>query len=110
MFCKSNTDGYTKILDGIGIRTLTYGDTTLFAEFKLEKGSFLPSHSHPNEQTGYLIKGKILLTIGNDKEEMNPGDCWCIKENIEHSAQILENSVAIEVFSPVREDYKKYKI
>ena len=34
-----------------------------------------------------------------------PGDSWCIGGDVEHGAEILEDSVAVEVFSPVREDY-----
>jgi quercetin dioxygenase-like cupin family protein len=38
----------------------------------------------------------------------NPGDSWNIAGNIEHGATALEESVVIEVFSPVREDYLPY--
>jgi hypothetical protein len=38
-------------------------------------------------------------------KNVNPGDCWTIKSDLEHSAEIIENSIAIEVFSPVRKDY-----
>jgi quercetin dioxygenase-like cupin family protein len=37
--------------------------------------------------------------------ELQPGDSWCIPGGAEHEAQVLEDSVAIEVFSPIREDY-----
>ena len=40
-----------------------------------------------------------------NKFEAKPVDSWCIPGNIEHGAEILADSVAIEVFSPVREDY-----
>lgn len=109
MFYTNSIDGYTQVLPGIKIKTLVYGEKTLFTEFIMEGGSKLTKHLHPYEQTGYLISGKILLTIGNEKFDVNPGDSWCIPENIEHNAEIIFDSVAIEVFSPVREDYIKYK-
>jgi quercetin dioxygenase-like cupin family protein len=65
----------------------------------------LPKHAHPNEQTGYLVKGRIKLTIGNDTLDLKPGDSWCILCNVMHCAEIIEDSLAIEVFSPVRMDY-----
>jgi len=105
MFYKRSNNGYKQALDGIKLKTLVYGDKTLFAEFHLEKGSQLPRHAHPHEQTGYLISGRIRLSIGEDTFEVEPGDSWCIPGHVEHQAEILENSVAIEVFSPVREDY-----
>jgi len=82
-----------------------YGEKTLFTEFRLKKESDLPSHSHPHEQTGYLVSGKIRLTVGDETLDAEPGDSWCIPGGVEHGAEILEDSIAIEVFSPVREDY-----
>ena len=109
MFYKANGNGYQQVLPGIRIKTLKYGELTLFTEFKMEKGSVLPKHSHVHEQTGYLIRGNIILTIGTEEYEVAQGDCWCIPSNVEHRAKILSDSVAIEVFSPVREDYLKFK-
>ena len=77
-------------------------------EFLLSKDSELPEHQHVNEQTGYLVKGKIKLHIDGKSKEINPGDSWNIASNIKHKAEILEDSIAIEVFNPVREDYFKY--
>lgn len=74
-------------------------------EFRLQKGSVLPRHSHAHEQTGYLIQGRIELIIGSHRFDTRAGDSWCIPGGVEHGADILEDSVAIEVFSPVREDY-----
>ena len=74
-------------------------------EFCLAKGSTLPAHAHPHEQIGYLVKGRVRLMIGAEEFQAEPGDSWCIPGGVEHGAQILEDSVAIEVFSPVRKDY-----
>lgn len=105
MFSRKDDSGYKEVLAGISLKTLVWGDRTLFSEFILRKGSTLPSHSHPHEQTGYLVSGLINLTIGNETYEASPGDSWCIPGDVPHHADILEDSVAIEVFSPVREDY-----
>jgi quercetin dioxygenase-like cupin family protein len=105
MFLKCSKKGYSPVLPGIGKKTLVHGERTLMAEFMLEKGRQLPKHSHPHEQTGYLVKGRIRLAIGPIEYDVMPGDSWCIPSSVEHSAEILEDSVAIEVFSPVREDY-----
>ena len=105
MFNKSDVSGYRDALDKIKLKTLVYGEKTLLAEFKLEKGALLPKHNHPHEQTGYLVSGRIDLTIGDVTHQAMPGDSWCIPANVDHHAVALENSVAIEVFSPRREDY-----
>lgn len=104
-FAKLSNDGYENVLPGIEKKTLVYGSKTLMTEFKLANGSTLPSHSHPHEQTGYLVKGRIILTIGAKKYDVSPRDSWCIPGGVAHCAEILEDSIAIEVFSPVREDY-----
>jgi len=106
MFNKKSSNGYHSPIKGISQKTLIYGEKTLMAEFKLEKNSQLPRHCHPHEQTGYLVSGKIRLFIDDKAYDCEPGDSWCIPGNAEHGAEVFEDSVAIEIFSPVREDYK----
>lgn len=108
MFGKKTSDGYTEVIPGIKIKTISYGKNTLMTEFKLKKDSQLTEHTHEHEQTGYLVSGRIRLFIGDDSKELNPGDSWNIASNIKHKAEIIEDSVAIEVFSPCREDYLKF--
>ncbi len=105
MFVKRNASGYVLALTGIDRKTLVHGDKTLMTEFVLRKGAVLPRHSHPHEQTGYLVRGRILLSVGKEEHEAQAGDSWCIPGGVEHGATALEDAVAIEVFSPVREDY-----
>jgi quercetin dioxygenase-like cupin family protein len=102
---KASENGYIKALEGIERKTLVFGENTLLSEFRLKGGCTLPSHSHPEEQTGYLVSGHIALTIGGAEHDIEPGDAWTIPGGVEHGAKIFENSVAAEVFSPVREDY-----
>jgi len=105
MFYKSNNNGYKQALEGIKFKTLVYGERTLFTEFRLEKGSKLTRHRHPHEQTGYLVGGRMRFSIGEETYEVEPGDSWCIPSNVEHGGEIMQDSIAIEVFSPVRKDY-----
>jgi len=105
IFGKHSADGYKKPIKGIRQKTLCYGSKTLMTEFLLDKDNILPDHSHPYEQTGYLVKGHILLKIGDTRHDTLPGDSWCIPADVIHGAQIIEDSTAIEIFSPVREDY-----
>ena len=108
MFNRHSDANYHPVLPGIGLKTLVYGQATLMSKLSLKKGSLLPAHRHPHEQTGYLVLGRIVLYVGDSHAEMEAGDCWCIPSNVEHRAEILEDSLAIEIFSPMREDYLKY--
>jgi quercetin dioxygenase-like cupin family protein len=110
LFYKANPNGFKKVLPGIRLKTLVYGEKTLFTEFRMDAGAVLPKHAHIHEQTGYLTEGKIRLTIGEQVFEVEKGDSWCIPGNMDHSAEILKKSVAIEVFSPVRDEYLPRKV
>ncbi len=105
MFARHENHGYRHPLEGIEQKTLVHGTRTLMVEFRLKRGATLPRHSHPHEQTGYLVSGQLRLTIGDESRELGPGDSWCIPGDVPHAAEITEDSVAIEVFSPVREEY-----
>ena len=104
-FQKASEGGYTPQLPGISRKTLVWGENMLLAEFTLEKGSMLPVHSHPQEQTGYLVRGRMRLTIGETGYDVCAGDAWTVPGGTAHGAEVIEDSVAVEVFSPVRQDY-----
>ena len=103
--CPAGPGGYVPALPGIRRKTLVHGPHTLMAEFKLAQGAVVPPHRHPQEQTGYLLSGRLVLTIANVEHDLRPGDSWMIPGGVEHGARVPEDSVAIEVFSPVRADY-----
>jgi quercetin dioxygenase-like cupin family protein len=105
MFQKKSPERYKPAIDKIEMKTLVHGEKTLMVEFQMKKGALLPRHSHPHEQTGYLVSGRMDLTIDAETFSVNHGDSWCIAGDIEHNAVILEDTIAIEVFSPVRADY-----
>jgi quercetin dioxygenase-like cupin family protein len=108
MFGRHSDTGYIEILPGIKIKTLNYGKNSLMTEFLLKKDSLLVEHTHMQEQTGYLISGKIKLYIANRSRTIMPGDSWSVPSNSKHKAEIIEDSVAIEIFSPCRENYIKF--
>jgi quercetin dioxygenase-like cupin family protein len=99
--------GYVHALNGIRRKTLLDGTCTQLVEFKLAKGAVIPVHLHPQEQTGYLVSGSMTLMIAGGSHAIRPGDSWTIPGGVEHGVKVLEDSVAIEVFSPVREDYRR---
>ena len=105
MFTKNGARVSKYHLEGIKYKTLTFGERTSLSEFSLEEGSVIPKHKHPHEQTGYLISGRVIFTIGDGQFEVEPGDSWNIPSNVEHDVEVLEDTVVIEVFSPAREEY-----
>ncbi|WP_319407904.1 cupin domain-containing protein [uncultured Desulfosarcina sp.] len=105
MLKKESELTYRKLLDGVNMATMVHGEKTLMARFKLEKGCTIPDHNHPHEQTGLLLSGHMVFTIDGRNHDVMPGDSWCIGSNVPHSVRVLEDAMAVEVFSPVREDY-----
>jgi len=105
MFYRKNDSDFRELLDGVRMKTLVYGAKSLLSEFRLEKGKQLPVHRHPHEQTGYLVSGRINVIIGDEIFKAEPGDGWNIPGDVDHGAEVLADSVVVEVFSPLREDY-----
>ena len=104
MFIKSKMADVVNLVEGLEAKRLAYGYRTIMLEFRGEKGSQMHEHQHLNEEIGYLMEGKIEYTIDGETFILNPGDSWCIPENCRHSALALEDSRAIKVFSPVRDE------
>jgi quercetin dioxygenase-like cupin family protein len=105
MFTKQSDTDYRALVDGVEMKPLTHGEKTLLARFHLEKGAVIPMHAHIYEQTGFMLSGRMQFTIGDEKLDCEPGDSWCIPGDVLHGVEVLEDSVVVEVFSPVREDY-----
>jgi quercetin dioxygenase-like cupin family protein len=105
MFRKKDEGQKRQLLDGVHLKTLVHGEKTLMGEFRLAKGVEIPPHAHPHEQTGIMISGKVRFKVGDEMFQAETGDSWCIPGGIEHAVKVLENSVVVEVFSPIREDY-----
>ena len=105
MFEKKSDSGYLEPVKGVQLKTLVHGEKTHLCKFKLQKGSVLTAHSHPHEQTGYLVSGSLKFRIGDEAFDAAEGDSWNIPGGMEHAVEVLEDSVIVEVFSPLREEY-----
>lgn len=77
-----------------------------FAYWNIRKGAPLPEHSHPHEQVANVIEGKFELKVNNESKILEPGDVAVIPPNTKHSGKAITNCKIIDVFCPVREDYK----
>jgi len=105
MVVKEKRDGYVEMLDGVVRQSLVYGEKTHLVKFFLKGGKEVPMHSHPEEQTGYLIHGKLIFIIENTRYELSDGASWSIPGNVVHGTEMIEDCEVVETFSPVRKDY-----
>jgi quercetin dioxygenase-like cupin family protein len=98
--------GQIEMLPGVHRRTMATTDEVMLCEFFLEKDSIVPPHSHLNDQTGYVVYGRMEMTIGGEVCVCQPGDSYAIPGGVLHSARALVNSLVIDAFSPPRDDYR----
>ncbi len=75
--------------------------------WEIKKGSELPAHSHPHEQTTNVIEGEMQLTVDGETRKLTFGDIVAIPSHAVHSGKALTDCIVIDVFSPVREDYRE---
>jgi quercetin dioxygenase-like cupin family protein len=95
------------MLPGLVRRTLATSEKMMICEFTFEAGVRIPVHSHPHEQVGYVVKGRVEMTIAGHAEIINAGDSYYAPSNIPHGALTLEPTVIVDTFTPPREDYLK---
>ncbi|MGB7339186.1 MAG: cupin domain-containing protein [Phototrophicaceae bacterium] len=95
-----------EMLDGVHRRTMATTDEAMLCQFQLDANSIVPLHHHMNDQVGYVISGRVELTIGDTVQILSAGDSYAIPGGIQHGAHVLEAAVLIDVFSPPREDYR----
>ncbi len=98
--------GQIEMLPGVHRRTMGTTDEVMLCEFFVERGSVVPPHSHKNDQVGYVVYGRIEMTIGSDVQVCQPGDSYAVPCGITHSMCALVDSLVIDAFSPPRDDYR----
>ena len=67
----------------------------------------VPEHSHENEQLGIMISGSVEFRVADESRQLGPGDTWSIPANTPHEVHTgPEGAIMVDVFAPVREDWK----
>ena len=95
-----------EMFPGVVRRTLTAGDRMMLVEVTLEDGAIVPTHTHPHEQTGYLVSGRMLFELAGEERELGPGDCWLVPSGEPHQVTALSACVVVDIFSPPRDEYR----
>jgi quercetin dioxygenase-like cupin family protein len=75
-------------------------------EVVLKAGTVVPMHRHPHEQATYVLAGRFEFTVGDETATLEPGMVALIPDGVRHGGTTLTECRVLDVFSPVREDYR----
>lgn len=94
-----------EILSGFWAQAIhTAGNTINFISVKA--GSAFPVHQHMNHQCAFVLEGEFEMTIEGETQVLKPGFFVVIPGNIPHSGRAITDCRLVDIFNPVREDYK----
>lgn len=93
------------VLEG-GRAQFISGERLTVAKWHLQAGTIIPWHSHKHEQVVNVIQGTLEMLVDEDVSVVNEGESCVVAANREHSAVARTEVLCIDVFAPVREDYR----
>lgn len=99
-------DCQEEVLDN-GVKRVIKGyiDDLMLVEMTFKAGQVGAPHSHPHRQVGYVVKGSFEGIVDGKKGVLKAGDCYYTQANQVHGMMALEDSVLLDVFTPLREDF-----
>ena len=83
-----------------------HGDKISWVFWDVKKGSVVEKHNHIHEQIMHVVEGEFEFTLDRKTKKYSNGDVVVIPSNIPHSGKALTNCKLMDVFSPVREEYR----
>ena len=104
-FTKLSEQPELKLAEGILARAIT-AQTVTVAHVHLDAGAVLPQHAHHNEQVVNVIEGHLELTVDGVPYNLKPGTVMVLHPNVPHSGRAIADCYVIDVFHPVREDFR----
>jgi quercetin dioxygenase-like cupin family protein len=83
-----------------------HSDQVTQGRVDIDEGAILPEHSHPHEQWTTMLTGTLELTVSGTAYLLQPGQVLFIPPHSVHSGRAITVCQVIDVFHPVREDYR----
>jgi len=96
---------WINIVPGIQRRTITTGTTMYQMLARLEAGSQMPEHKHPQEQIVHILEGRMKLIVAGVPHELKRGESFYLAANVPHGVETIEDTMVLDTFSPPRDDY-----
>ena len=86
-------------------RRLFVGEKAMVAQVYLAKDAVVPLHHHESEQITYILKGALKFELQGKEVTVHAGEVLFIPSNVPHRAIALEDTLDLDVFSPLRIDW-----
>ncbi len=86
-------------------RQYVVGANTMLARLVLKKGAHVPLHQHMHEQISHVVEGKLDFLLDGGSITVSAGEILCIPPHLPHEVTALEDSVALDIFNPPRQDW-----
>ena len=97
-----------KVTDAIARRFVSGKHMTL-AHLRLDAGARVPMHEHDNEQLSWVLQGALRFRVGAEEETeeivVRSGEVLHLPGGGPHSAEALDDTLAVDIFSPPRHDW-----
>ena len=90
---------------GVVRQDFAQGENLNVLHWNMEDGSIVKLHQHAQEQFGLVIKGGFKMKVGDETATLKAGDAYVIPPNVPHEFIAIGETEAIDVFSPVKEDF-----
>ncbi len=81
-------------------------ETMSWVFWDVDKDAKVPEHSHIHEQIMHVVEGTFEFTLDGKTDTYHPGDVVIIPSNTPHSGKALTQCKLMDIFSPVREEYR----
>lgn len=108
MYTENKTIPLTDLGGGVQRKILSYSEKLMTVELQFEKGAVGAKHSHPHEQIGYIVSGKLVYQEeGQEDKVLETGDTYYVAPNVVHGIVTLEPTKLLDIFTPMREDFIK---
>ncbi len=88
-------------------QVLAHSDSLMLVRHYFEQGWVGAWHSHPHHQLVYVVRGALRVDVDGKTFDVFAGDSFVVDGGVEHQASALEVSEVLDVFTPVREDYRE---
>ena len=86
-------------------RKIVSGEREMLAQIYLKRGALVPIHTHDSEQMTYILQGALRFHVNGEEIIVREGEVLHIPSRLPHQAEALEDTLELDVFSPVRADW-----